>query len=508
MATKVVFITATTGSWTVPADFGSLVSIEAIGGGGNGGGSLFNGGGGGGGGGGAYAAITSLSGLSANGTVYVRATTGDTWFNKTSNAAPTSTSNGVLAKGGTNGSIITAGTGGSSANSVGSTKYAGGNGGAGTGSPSHTSGGGGGAAGPSGAGSNADNTSDFQGGDADNGSLTQSSTTQGGAGQAGSIYTQTSDSATAGPGTGGNGRFDTTVNGGAGGLYGGGGGGSRQSASGTGGGAGGGGLIVFTYDDGVSSSFAVTESPDTSSISISAVHTASLAATEAADTASLAVSIVPVATSDLAATETADIASIDVSARHTTSLSVTETADTASIDLTAARTADLAVAEAGDVALVLLFDGVVVSLAAAEGPDTADFQAVAVAPITVALAATEESDRAAFSDYEPVVVAPSYSYWLKTKARTRRRTSPPAPRGKVIDEAVLRQMEKERLAALVLKAKQEALGRMTEARVRAGLPFKDTQVERSRIEAAKRKRRMSFGDLVERMRLGDRMTIE
>jgi hypothetical protein len=285
MTNTVVFITSTTGVWNIPADFSSLISIEAIGGGGNGGGSLFNGTGGGGGGGGAYAAITSLSGLVAGGTVYVRATAaGDAWFNKTSNAAPTSTSDGVLAKGGTNGSLSTPGTGGSATNSVGSTKYAGGNGLAGTGSPSYTASGGGGAAGPSGAGSNADNTSNFQGGDANGGTLAQSSTTEGGAGQSGAIYTQSSDSATAGPGTGGNGRYSTTVAGGAGGLYGGGGGGSRQSPAGIGGGTGGNGIIVFTYSSGTEGAALLTQAANTTSAAGTVAIEAEAALTQAANT--------------------------------------------------------------------------------------------------------------------------------------------------------------------------------------------------------------------------------
>ena len=46
MATKTVFITTTTpGSFTVPVDFGTLISVEAIGGGGKGGGPSTNTGG-------------------------------------------------------------------------------------------------------------------------------------------------------------------------------------------------------------------------------------------------------------------------------------------------------------------------------------------------------------------------------------------------------------------------------------------------------------------------------
>ena len=70
MATKVVFITSGT-TFTVPSDFGSLVSVECIGGGGSGakgkvGVSYATGGGGG-----AYAKVTSISGLTAGGSVNI-----------------------------------------------------------------------------------------------------------------------------------------------------------------------------------------------------------------------------------------------------------------------------------------------------------------------------------------------------------------------------------------------------------------------------------------------------
>ena len=107
-ATKIVFITSGT-SFTVPSDFASLVSIEAIGGGSGGAGSLS--GIGKGGGAGAYSKITALSGLVASGSVFVSIGTGggggtfgngtsggDTWLNKTSNAAPSATTDGLLAK--------------------------------------------------------------------------------------------------------------------------------------------------------------------------------------------------------------------------------------------------------------------------------------------------------------------------------------------------------------------------------------------------------------------------
>ena len=105
MATKTVFITSGT-SFTVPSDFSSIVSIECIGGGGG----SFYGTGSGGSGGGAYSKTTAITGLTANtaytvqvgagGTGGTTATSGgDTWFSNTG-VAPTTASQGVLAKGG------------------------------------------------------------------------------------------------------------------------------------------------------------------------------------------------------------------------------------------------------------------------------------------------------------------------------------------------------------------------------------------------------------------------
>jgi len=292
MAQKVVFITTIgAGTFTVPVDFASLVSVEAIGGGGGGGSSTSNGGGGGG----AYAKSTSVTSLVAGGTAYysvgifgVGGSTGtaggDSWFNAASNAAPTLNTQGCLAKGGGGGGN-SGGSGGASASCIPITgAFSGGTGG----NPGGTSaGGGGGAAGPGGiggngsaafgtgqgkggggggasllaAGNNAGTATSTNGGSGGNGgsgtgggtagtnAINATSGTagtggggggggtfggDGGAGGTGSYWTQSSNSATAGSGGGGGGGN------GVGGLYGGGG-----SGSGTNGAQ---GIIVFTYN--------------------------------------------------------------------------------------------------------------------------------------------------------------------------------------------------------------------------------------------------------------------
>lgn len=72
---------------------------------------------------------------------------------------------------------------------------------------------------------------------------------------------------------------------------------------------------------------------------------------------------------------------------------------------------------------------------------------------------------------EPEYVAPSgYPAWAKNKKRKWSTPALPEPvqAGEIIvDEAVLRQMEEERLAALVLQNKTEALSRVEDARALA-----------------------------------------
>lgn len=144
MATKTILITSGT-TWVVPDDWTDAGStIRAVGGGGGSCGALITGTGssrgGGGGGGGAYAAVVEL-GLTAGATVFIQigaagvagaglGTAGtDTWVNKAANSAPTVSSDGVLAKGGSGANTRIGGAGGTSSASVGTTTFSGGTGG-------------------------------------------------------------------------------------------------------------------------------------------------------------------------------------------------------------------------------------------------------------------------------------------------------------------------------------------------------------------------------------------
>ena len=222
-----VFITSGT-SFIVPADCNKFDWIDCTGEGGGCGNSTTLPGGAGG----AWSRVNNLT-VTPGSTVYCQIGTGasigvagkDTWINKTSNSAPTSTADGCLAKGGgttTGGAAV----GGAAASGVGDSKYSGGN------SSTAPRGGGGGAAGSSGDGNNGSGT---DGGSADAG--------LGGAGGISSSSTPpgngTEYDATHGSGGGGYGK---NFGGSSGGKYGGGAGGDNR-----GGQISGGGLIAYSY---------------------------------------------------------------------------------------------------------------------------------------------------------------------------------------------------------------------------------------------------------------------
>jgi len=219
----------------VPSGVTSLVA-RAIGPGSQGGrytGVLENGGGGG-----AYAESTITSPASGAGyanvpSASVWGATADTWFRASGNTAPTTSAEGALAKGASNG------TGGAaSPSSIGSTTYAGGNGGASILQTSTTNkqrgGGGGGAAGPSGVGRNGGSAStaaatSANGGGGGGGGTNAGSSTVGGTPV---ITTTTGGVGGTGPtGTAGGSGGTTTVVAGAGSNGSGGGGGSASTST-------------------------------------------------------------------------------------------------------------------------------------------------------------------------------------------------------------------------------------------------------------------------------------
>lgn len=262
MAVKVIIITGGT-AVTLPADWNSSNnSIEVIGGGAGGARRTATAGGAGGPGGG-YAKITNFG--TANQSLTIRIGTGgaggstavglgvNTWISNTA-VAPTSTTQGALARGG-----------GQATTQIGATTFLGGSGGARSvfnGTGNDNGGGGGGAAGPTGAGVNGVAATSGGGGAGGRGSQTAGGL--GGAannnGSSGAQYTATTTTisgtniitvATAGAGGGGGGSSGSVGGqGGAGGLYGAGGGGGSYTggdAVGYNGGGGRGGMIVLTY---------------------------------------------------------------------------------------------------------------------------------------------------------------------------------------------------------------------------------------------------------------------
>ena len=289
-------------TWTVPADWNnSSNSVAIIGSGGKGG--LSNANGGGGGGGGAYASSTNLTlsgtvtyaiGTSSTTTAPTLGQSGlyETYFNGTASSTAS-----VTADWGRMGNSSAGGAGGSTAYSIGSVKFAGGNGGAPGGATNSGGGGGGGSGGPEGAGPSAASDSGFSsagggsgngggsagssggaslnkggnnylgsgggtasGGNGSNGgggggAASGASSTSGGNGSAGNEWGTGIGSGGGGGGAApsGSGSF-----GGAGGKYGGGGGGGQDAGLG-GPGIGGQGLIVIIYTPTSSSSHAVSQ---------------------------------------------------------------------------------------------------------------------------------------------------------------------------------------------------------------------------------------------------------
>lgn len=300
--TKVIFLTSGT-SWEVPSDWDSASNTIAVIGGG-GGGASFNvtDQGWAGGGGGAFASESNVTLTPSSTVTYAIGSGGsagtggaDSYFcDATSNCADIDGSAVVAgAKGGSGTVTTTGGAGGAAGASYGTVTYSGGSGGSASGA--YGGAGGGAAAGPSGAGGaggaagnqgggggggsngggagsaggsedggaggngqggtggGAGGTSGVNGsvgtnGGGGGGGRGWSGQSNGGNGGAASLWTQTSNSATAGPGGGGGGAGDesTPLAAGNGGSYGGGGGGAAADPGGVGG-SGTQGIIIITY---------------------------------------------------------------------------------------------------------------------------------------------------------------------------------------------------------------------------------------------------------------------
>jgi lysophospholipase L1-like esterase len=259
-AVATMFVTTTGAStWTVPADFVSLVSVEGIAAGGDGASSGI-----GGSGGGAYSKITStttplLPGTAISvgvGAAGLGTDGGNTWFNATSLADAVSKGSTVAlgAEGGKLATTATGGLGGQAANGVGTTKFNGGSGGTAAGTVGS---GGGGAGGPNGAGgAGSGGTTTAAGGGGGNGGGTAGSLPSGNTGGAGGDNSSGVGHGNGGPsgnpgiagfsGGGGGGAGNGTTAGGTGGsgiewdfAHGSGGGGGAEIGSGSTGGHGG-----------------------------------------------------------------------------------------------------------------------------------------------------------------------------------------------------------------------------------------------------------------------------
>lgn len=277
-------------AFTVPSDFGSLISIDCIGAGGWGANGI---GGTGGGGGGGFGRSTTATGLAQGVTCfYFVGQNVDSWFRVGTNAAPTTAAEGALGVAGANGSGSTGGAGGAAANCVGDVRFSGGKGGNGSGGanastnrgggggggafsggiggnggdgmpndPEGAGGGGGGAgsSGPGGNGSSATSGGAAGAGGGGAGGVGGTISTTPGPGQSGVIYSSVtnggttppanpSDVGTSGGGGGADGRpgfIGAIWNGGPGNAYGGGGGGKANTRTP---GSASTGVVVFSYN--------------------------------------------------------------------------------------------------------------------------------------------------------------------------------------------------------------------------------------------------------------------
>lgn len=266
-STQTIFLTSGT-TWTVPADWDdSNNTVHVIGGGGGGGGGSYGGGytrGGGGGGGGGYSRTSNFNltpgeiityGIGAGGAGGA-AGGGSTGGNGTAGGGTffggSSYGTALLRAAGGGAGLCPycgpnglGGSGGASANGIGSVKYAGGGGGTSLNTGSLQGAGGGGAAGINGNGVSGTNPSGNSGGyggagDAGNG----------GAGGGINVGGGNGSEWAANVGSGGGGGGGQAWVGGTGGLYGAGGGGGGANGGGSqdfAGGAGRQGLIVITY---------------------------------------------------------------------------------------------------------------------------------------------------------------------------------------------------------------------------------------------------------------------
>jgi len=245
---------STPSRWRIPYGV-ETVTIHAIGSGSVGSASNFNGGGGG-----AYASSTvNVNTLNNTNAYYLNYFTSsgfgffggsDAWFNKDSTlypAAPTTATNGALAKGAT----YAGSTGGQASSSVGEVGkvFSGGNGGNGGGTTINKGGGGGGSAGPSGAGKNGGNV--FSSANS-SGSGGGGGGSNGGSSTAGGNSTAATTAGAGGAGTSGSGggaAGTATTNAGSG-SNGGGGGGGKNTTGRTDGGNG--GMQAIWTDSGTS----------------------------------------------------------------------------------------------------------------------------------------------------------------------------------------------------------------------------------------------------------------
>lgn len=229
----------------------------------------------------------------------------------------------------------------------------------------------------------------------------------------------------------------------------------------------------------VAGSASIAEGSDSASASGAVRVQGSVSATQGGDVLSATSGSGIIATA--AITQGGNSVSATGAAQVNAALNVTLAADTLSAAGTVHVKAVLSASQAGDIvsASGAISTAGIASGTASLSQDAQTVSASAAVRVVGTVNLTQDGDTSSVPA-EPFVVAPSYGAWArrpnKKKPRASQLPKPVQAGESVIDEAVLRQMEQERLAALVLQRKTEALERVDDLRTYAPAEKRPTRL--------------------------------
>lgn len=234
----------------------------------------------------------------------------------------------------------------------------------------------------------------------------------------------------------------------------------------------------------VNAALAATQAGDTLAAAAIARTNGVLDATQAGDTLAAEGIGTPLTSGTLDQAQAGDGLAATGTVRVAGVLAATQAADTSAASGKVSLGGSLDAAQAGN---TLAAQAEATSFVAGGGVQAGDtLAASAITRTNGVLNVTQEGDRVDLP--QPFVVAPSFGHWVKTRHKDKPRApklpDPVQPGEVVIDEAVLLQMEEERLAALVLKAKREALDRVDDLRATPPRPGAKTTLKLDRFPGA------------------------